>query len=214
MRVALHIADPALRARIVRACKQTNVESDGDIANADVVLADKPLKTSAPVIAFASRSYREPAGALAATSVPASAWPCDVRAELPADLDATTVGAVIAVVAAGLNVKPHHTDRGVGVSGIKTDARLAARAGDWAESDDADLIDGDAPIDRLPALTPREREVLALMAQGASNKAIARALSVSVHTAKFHVASVAEKLGASGRLEAVAIALRSGLVMI
>ena len=59
-----------------------------------------------------------------------------------------------------------------------------------------------------------EREVLALLAEGASNKGIARALGVSVHTAKFHVASLTEKLGATGRLEAVAIAIRSGLVML
>ena len=58
------------------------------------------------------------------------------------------------------------------------------------------------------------REVLALLAEGASNKAIARVLGVSVHTAKFHVASLTEKLGAKGRLEAVAIAIRSGLVMV
>jgi DNA-binding CsgD family transcriptional regulator len=56
--------------------------------------------------------------------------------------------------------------------------------------------------------------VLALLVEGASNKAIARALGVSVHTAKFHVASLTEKLGAKGRLEAVAIAIRSGLVMV
>jgi DNA-binding CsgD family transcriptional regulator len=63
-------------------------------------------------------------------------------------------------------------------------------------------------------LTPREREVLTLLAAGASNKAIARTLGVSVHTAKFHVASLTEKLGASGRLEAVAIAIRTGLIMV
>ena len=63
-------------------------------------------------------------------------------------------------------------------------------------------------------LTPREREVLALLAAGASNKAIARALDLSVHTAKFHVASLTEKLGAGGRLEAVAIAIRTGLIMV
>ena len=71
-----------------------------------------------------------------------------------------------------------------------------------------------AGFDAAAALTPREREVLALLAEGASNKAIARALSVSVHTAKFHVSSLTEKLGASGRQEAVAIAIRSGVLML
>lgn len=64
----------------------------------------------------------------------------------------------------------------------------------------------------VPALSPREREVLALLVDGAPNKAIARALDISVSTAKFHVAAVLGKLGARNRSEAVALALRDGLV--
>ncbi|MBO0766547.1 MAG: response regulator transcription factor [Hyphomicrobiaceae bacterium] len=52
------------------------------------------------------------------------------------------------------------------------------------------------------------------MAEGASNKAIARRLGTTPHTAKFHVAAIAAKLGASGRTDAVAKAMRLGLVMI
>ena len=65
-----------------------------------------------------------------------------------------------------------------------------------------------------PPLSPREREVLALMVEGAPNKAIARALGISVRTAKFHVAAVLGKLRARNRAEAVAIALRDGLVVL
>jgi DNA-binding CsgD family transcriptional regulator len=61
-------------------------------------------------------------------------------------------------------------------------------------------------------LTPRERDVLALMAEGASNKQIARQLGISVHTAKFHVASVLDKLDATGRTDAVAHAARMGVI--
>jgi DNA-binding CsgD family transcriptional regulator len=61
-------------------------------------------------------------------------------------------------------------------------------------------------------LTPREREVLELMAEGASNKMIARALGISVHTAKFHVGSVIDKLDATGRTDAVAHAARLGVI--
>jgi DNA-binding CsgD family transcriptional regulator len=64
------------------------------------------------------------------------------------------------------------------------------------------------------ALTPRELEVLALLAAGASNKWIARRLGISVHTAKFHVAGVLEKLSAHSRAEAVAVAARLGLVLL
>jgi DNA-binding CsgD family transcriptional regulator len=61
-------------------------------------------------------------------------------------------------------------------------------------------------------LTPRERDVLALMAEGASNKSIARHLGISVHTAKFHVGSLLEKLDATGRTDAVAHAARRGVI--
>ena len=61
-------------------------------------------------------------------------------------------------------------------------------------------------------LTPRERDVLLLMAEGASNKAIARRLGISVHTAKFHVGSLLDKLDASGRTDAVAHAARRGVI--
>ena len=63
-------------------------------------------------------------------------------------------------------------------------------------------------------LTPRELEVLAAMADGASNKAIARRLGISFHTAKFHVAAILAKLDADTRTEAVTKAAQRGLVML
>jgi DNA-binding CsgD family transcriptional regulator len=66
--------------------------------------------------------------------------------------------------------------------------------------------DGDIP------LTPRELEVLALVAAGASNKMIALRLGISVHTAKFHVGSLLDKLDAVGRTDAVAHAARRGVI--
>jgi two-component system, NarL family, response regulator YdfI len=72
----------------------------------------------------------------------------------------------------------------------------------------------DRAASNTEALTPRELEVLALIAAGASNKLIARRLAISVHTAKFHVAGVLEKLGAHSRSEAVAIGARVGLVLL
>jgi two-component system, NarL family, nitrate/nitrite response regulator NarL len=64
----------------------------------------------------------------------------------------------------------------------------------------------------LEPLTPRECEVLQQMTQGLANRAIAQALAISEHTAKFHVAQVIAKLDASSRAHAVAKALRAGLV--
>jgi DNA-binding NarL/FixJ family response regulator len=61
-------------------------------------------------------------------------------------------------------------------------------------------------------LTPREREVLELMASGKPNNEIAEALFVSVNTIRNHVANILTKLGARTRVEAVAIATREGVV--
>jgi len=86
----------------------------------------------------------------------------------------------------------------------------------------ARLLEGTSPIDEVPdsndaagaRLTPRELEVLAAMADGASNKAIARRLEISFHTAKFHVAAILAKLDADSRTEAVTRAAQLGLVML
>ena len=64
------------------------------------------------------------------------------------------------------------------------------------------------------ALTPRELEVLQLLAAGLPNKTIAARLGISEHTAKFHVSSVLAKLDAASRTEAVTIAARRGLLLL
>jgi len=68
------------------------------------------------------------------------------------------------------------------------------------------------PVETGVPLTPRELEVLALLAEGASNKLIARRLGISTHTAKFHVGSLLDKLDAISRTDAVAHAARLGVI--
>ncbi|HEY0583084.1 MAG TPA: response regulator transcription factor [Chloroflexota bacterium] len=72
------------------------------------------------------------------------------------------------------------------------------------------------PTNLPPAepLTARELQVLQLVAQGLPNKGIARQLGISENTAKFHVASLTGKLGASSRTEAVTLAARRGLILL
>ena len=111
-------------------------------------------------------------------------------AVLPQDASAEIIGAAIALVGQGLRLLP--------------DLALRTLAG----------IDTATPPDEVPVLTPREHEVLAAMADGASNKVIARRLGISFHTAKFHVASILTKLDADTRTEALARAARLGLVML
>jgi DNA-binding NarL/FixJ family response regulator len=73
---------------------------------------------------------------------------------------------------------------------------------------------GDAAVAAGTPLTPREREIVELMAEGANNRTIALRLAISRHTVKFHVASILVKLGARSRTEAVAVALRRGLLSV
>lgn len=71
-----------------------------------------------------------------------------------------------------------------------------------------------APTQAIEPLTARELQVLQLVAQGLPNKGIARRLGISENTAKFHVASLCGKLGASSRTEAVTLAARRGLILL
>jgi DNA-binding CsgD family transcriptional regulator len=114
---------------------------------------------------------------------------------------------------------------------MKLDCRLSFRPLGWSqrvrylleslqlvgagESPDVSVVHSNgvsATVDDDIPLTPRELEVLTLLAEGLSNKAIARRLGISVHTAKFHVGALMDKLDAVGRTDAVAHAVRRGVI--
>lgn len=76
----------------------------------------------------------------------------------------------------------------------------------------AALLAGDAPNERAATLTDREREVLAEIARGRSNREIARALVLSEKTVKTHVSAILAKLGLADRTQAALFAVKSGLV--
>jgi two-component system, NarL family, response regulator YdfI len=78
--------------------------------------------------------------------------------------------------------------------------------------DGAVIARDDVDNPAVEPLTPRETEVLALLADGLGNKEIAHRLNISEHTIKFHIRSILGKLGASSRTEAVSRGLRSGLI--
>jgi DNA-binding NarL/FixJ family response regulator len=107
-------------------------------------------------------------------------------------------------------------------AGIEADAFMLA-----AESEVRDSLEPERPrvrprpqwetLDvtdnvREEALTPREIQVLELVAEGLSNKRIAARLDISDQTVKFHVSSISGKLGAANRTDAVRRALRRGLI--
>lgn len=101
----------------------------------------------------------------------------------------------------------------VGCGLVVVDASLADRMSTDRRS--ADPISAvTAPTEEGEPLTPREGEVLALIADGLSNRSIAKALGISAHTAKFHVNSLLSKLDVGTRTEAVVQAARRGLLQL
>lgn len=115
-------------------------------------------------------------------------WQAGVRGLLLQDTNTERISSAIRAVAQGLIVVDQGLER-VFSSGI------------------------DSSIEPLSeALTARELEVLQLLAEGLSNKAIAYTLSISDHTVKFHVTSIMTKLSAQSRTEAVVRATRLGLI--
>jgi DNA-binding CsgD family transcriptional regulator len=77
-------------------------------------------------------------------------------------------------------------------------------------AEEAREVTGSTLAARIP-LSPREREVLALVSEGASNKDIASILVISLNTVERHLANIYTKLGIRGRAEAAAYAVRTGL---
>jgi DNA-binding NarL/FixJ family response regulator len=124
----------------------------------------------------------------------ADALRAGVKAVLPSELTGPEIVAAIEAAAAGLVV--------LDATGIET--LLRAPSAVSASGSEA-LVE---------ALTPRELEVLQLLAAGLGNKEIASRLAISEHTVKFHVASIMGKLGAASRTEAVTLGIRHGLIMV
>jgi DNA-binding NarL/FixJ family response regulator len=97
-------------------------------------------------------------------------------------------------------------------SGIESDAIVVSPE---ARIDDRRIghdVNDDAELEVVEALTPREVQVLELLAEGLPNKAIADRLTISDQTVKFHVSSISTKLGAANRTDAVRRAVRRGLI--
>ncbi len=117
-----------------------------------------------------------------------------VRAVLPREATAAEIVAAVEGAAAGLVVL-HPTT---------AEAALASLAAPTIAASDA----------LAQPLTPREVEVLHMLAEGLGNKTVARRLGISEHTVKFHVGSIFSKLHVSSRTEAVTAGVRQGLVML
>jgi len=158
-----------------------------DVAVIDeLAMESRVVASGTPAVLLAGRTGRDQPAA-------------NVLAVLPATADGQLVAAALRLAASGYRVSR---------VGPTETVMHGDFHGDMPEDDTAD--------DSHPraALSPREAEVLALLAEGAPNKVIARRLNISVHTAKFHVAAILIKLGAANRTDAIAIAMRQGLVLV
>ena len=163
--------------------------SEMEALRPDVILAAVPLEDLAP---SGAEGFAPPVVLLATDSQ--TAWTRDalragVRAVLPREASAVEILSAVAAAANGLAVLDPHD----------LETLLAAPVTIAAE---------------VPVLTPRELEVLRMLAEGEANKTIAWKLGISEHTAKFHVASILTKLDAGSRAEAVAIGIRKGMIML
>lgn len=147
-------------------------------------LATSQLASEAAVVVLTDR--REPKSL-------ADALRAGIRAVLPSDIPPDQLVAALEAAASGLIVV--HPEE---VNAIFPVVEGASR-----------------PVAELAEpLTPRESEVLQMLASGLANKEIATRLKISEHTVKFHVAAILGKLGAASRTEAVSLGIRRGLVLL
>ena len=184
--LAIHLAEE--HGMVVTLAGELDPE-DHAVEHYDAVLAAEPIDAETPHVILDDSTAGEHAEG-------------NVFAVLPRSAADPLVGAALRLAAAGYRISQAAPGR---------TARVQA--------DDVQPMNGSAglPAARLSGaivLTQREKQVVALLAEGASNKLIARRLGISVHTAKFHVAAILQKLGAVNRTDAIAIAMREGLVLV
>jgi two-component system, NarL family, response regulator YdfI len=126
------------------------------------------------------------------------------HAVLPAEMARPQLLAALDAVSHGLVVTmPAETEAIISTSRTPTSQTPAFST--FATNEVAELLE---------PLTPREQEVLRMLALGLANKEIASRMNISEHTVKFHVAAILGKLGAASRTEAVAIGIRQGLILL
>lgn len=165
----------------------------------DVVLleAGRQDDDSSPVLPALSAGEAAPALVVltdrAARSWAAEAIRAGVRALLPREATAEEIVAAVEAAAAGLVV----------VQADVVDYLLPSTSASRT-----------LPASPAQALSPREIEVLGMLAEGLGNKQIAARLGISEHTVKFHVSSIFTKLDVSSRTEAVTLGYRLGLIML
>lgn len=195
----LEVAElPASLADLLRESKQTLVVVGGTWPAPQAFLRIAVNAGALPLVLLESSALEAEGEALA----------MGARAALQSDIPASSLAAALAAVDAGLIVL-EPSARALLLSANRD--RFAPAPTPTQTSDTPTPPAEATPLRRHGRpLTSREREILGLVASGTSNKGIARTLSVSANTVKFHLAAVFDKLNAATRAEAVAEAIRRG----
>lgn len=201
---------PAIRAGLRELLTRAGIEVAGeldlgdeaapvlDTMHIDVVVADLTAATADDRLSLDEAIESRPAVLLldVAHRVPLAQRESAARGWLLSDSDGDAIAAAVRAVAAGLTV----LDPAIAAASADTSAGLVGSLGGPLEAAED------------PRLTPRELEVLQLLAAGLPNKVVARRLDISEHTVKFHVSALLSKLDAQSRTEAVTAAVRRGLL--
>lgn len=196
--VAIFSHDPLVSAALAaRLASATELWLVDDPTRAAVVIWDPPVTSTSelPTLPFEPRPGGEPPAVVALvgeTTDPMPLLAAGVRGLVSRDVDAGRLRATILAAQLGLTVLDEDP----------ADSIVAA----WSPTD------ADEAIRDPDRLTPREHEVLELLADGLSNRAIAESLGISAHTVKFHVDALLDKLAARSRTHVVVKAVREGLL--
>lgn len=205
--LALYAANPKIRERLGALADQDGIKIAGTIDDPSGLA--RFLDTTAVNVVLTEL----PAG------IDVADWLSDRRAAYVVLVEEDDLGAARSALLAGASaVLPYNVTKRelrLAIEAAATSLRVVPQflLGALLHFEQTELSEAaETPLDT--ALTPRELEVLAALADGASNKIIARRLGISFHTVKFHVAAILEKLDADSRTEALAEAARRGLVML
>ncbi len=196
----------AVRSRVLRTALETMVRGEPELELVETNAAGRDIAGPAADVVISSEAELDFHELEEGSSGPAvvlmvedpepgfiaEALRAGVRAVLTADAGPAELAGAIHAAASGLSaIRP---------ADLETVLAVPART--------------EPPHDGTPELTPRELEVLQMLAEGLANKQIAWQLGISEHTAKAHVAGILTKLNAGSRAQAVTIGIRRGLILI
>jgi NarL family two-component system response regulator YdfI len=203
IRVLIAASSVLIRAGLAALLVSEGIEVLGSAATleeAATLTSDTPVDVLVAELDEAGGEFPAELAAVLLMDSPLPEWAAEalrgsVRGLLPRQVDAVELAGAVRAVAAGLvTVHPQFLDE------LLTSSTGSAR--------------GPLPLRPGQSLSPREIEVLRMLADGQGNKIIAHRLGISEHTVKFHVASIMAKLDAGSRTEAVTQGIRRGLIML